>query len=324
MGRIALVLVMLCAGTVAHAQPKAEGTRLFEEGRELAKAGKFAEACEAFQKSFAIDRAPGTSLNYGDCLEKLGQLRKAWQMYDDAAREFDKLGDARGKFARERATAVAPKLGTLTVKVAEPKLPGLVVKIANESLPPQAQMVERYEPGSIEVTATAPGRTAFTSTARTAAGANVIVEIPPLAASDGTTTTTTTTDPPELHIPPVPPPEMRRNPARVKLAIGLGAVGGGAVILGGILALSARSSYNDAIDSMKCSKATGKLVCNLEGADQVNSAGTRANLATAFTIGGGLLAATAVVLFVTAPREALYMRPTVTANSVGVGISGAF
>ncbi len=322
MGRIALVLVMLCAGSVARAQPKAEGTRLFEEGRELAKDGKFAEACEAFQKSFAIDRAPGTSLNYGDCLEKLGQLRKAWQMYDDAAREFDKLGDARGKFARERATALAPRLGTLIVKVAEPKLPSLIVKIANESLPPQAEMVESYEPGPIEVTATAPGRTAFSSTARTAAGANVIVEIPPLAAGDGSPPP----PPPDrsFHPRPVPPIPTHRSPSRVKLAIGLGVGGGAALIVGGILTLSARSSYNDAIDSMKCSKTTGKLVCNQAGADQVNSAGTRANLATAFTIGGGLLAATAVVLFVTAPRERVELQPMASANSVGVGISGAF
>jgi tetratricopeptide (TPR) repeat protein len=324
MGRIALVLVMLCAGAAALAEPepKAEGTRLFEEGRELAKSGKFAEACEAFQKSFAIDRAPGTSLNYGDCLEKLGQLRKAWQMYDEAAREFDKLGDARGKFAHERATAVAPKLGTLTVKVAEPKLPGLIVMIANESLPPQAQMVERYEPGSIEVTASAPGRTAFTSTARTAAGANVIVEIPPLAASDSTTPPATPPD--DSKHPPPPPVGTRRSPSRVKLAIGLGAGGGGALIVGGILALSARSSYNDAIDSLDCTKASRMLFCNQKGADQVNSAGTRANVATAFTIGGGLLAATAVVLFVTAPREPVELRPMASADSVGLRVSGSF
>ncbi len=321
MGRIALVLVTLCAGTLAFAQPKAAGTRLFEEGRELAKAGKFAEACEAFQKSFEIDRAPGTSLNFGDCLEHLGQLRKAWQMYDEAAREFDKLGDARGKFARERASAVAPKLGTLTVKVADPKLPGLIVKIANESLPPQAQMIERYEPGSIEVTATAPGHALFASTARTAAGANVIVEIPPLAATGGSTTTT---DPPEVRPPPQLPPEMRRRPGRVKLAIGLGVGSSVALIAGGILALSARSSYNDAIDSMKCSKATGTLVCSQAGADQVNSAATRANLATAFTIGGGVLAATAVVLFVTAPLVRVELRPVASTNSVGLGISGSF
>ncbi len=321
MGRIALALVLLGATAVANAQPKPEGTRLFEEGRELAKAGKFAEACEAFQKSFAIDRAPGTSLNYGDCLEHLGQLRKAWQMYDDAAREFDKVGDARGEFARERATAVAPKLGTLTVKVAEPKLAGLVVTIANESIPPQAQMVERYEPGSIDVTATAPGRTPFSITARTAAGANVIVEVPVLAIG---TDSTVVVVPDGSHPPPPPDEVFRRDRGRVKLSIGLGVGSGVLLVTSSILALSARASYNDAIDSMKCTRPGGKLTCNQDGADQVNSAGTRANVATVFAIGGGVLAATAVVLFVTAPRE---LRPLFEMTDRGTptfGIARAF
>lgn len=324
MGRIALVLVMLCAGTFAHAQPKAEGTRLFEEGRELAKAGKFAEACEAFQKSFSIDRAPGTALNFGDCLEKLGQLRKSWQMYDEAAREFEKLGDARSKFARERAAAVAPRLGTLTVKVAEPKLAGLVVKIGNESLPPQSQMVERYEPGSIEVTASAPGRVSFSSAARTAAGANVIVEIPVLAKTDAGGTAIV---PPPVDPPPPPASEApagRRSPARVKLSIGLGAGGVVALAVGGGLALSARSSYNDAVDSMQCMKVAGRLECSPDGAEQVRSAGTRANIATACAVGGGVLAVAAVVLYVTAPREKLQVAPMASATSVGLGISGSF
>lgn len=319
MGRVALALVLLCAGTIAHAQPKAEGTRLFEEGRELAKAGKFAEACEAFQKSFAIDRAPGTALNFGDCLEKLGQLRRSWLMYDEAAREFEKLGDGRSKFARERAGAVAPRLGTLTIKVAEPAVPGLVVKVGNESLPPRAQIVERYEPGSVEVTATAPGRAAFTSTARTAAGANVIVEIPVLAKTD---LTLPPNPPPDR--PPVVPDVWRRSRARVKLAIGLGAGGGVALVVGGILALSARSSYDDALASMKCSKATGTLVCDQAGADQVDAAGTRANIATAFAIGGGVLAVAAVVVYVTAPREKLQVAPLATTTSMGLGIRGSF
>ncbi|MBL0218814.1 MAG: tetratricopeptide repeat protein [Myxococcales bacterium] len=167
-----VVMMMFLVGGVASAQPKPEGTRLFEQGRDLAKAGKYAEACEAFGKSIAIDRAAGTALNYGDCLEHLGQLRKAWQMYDEAAREFDKQADARGKFARERADAVIPKLGTLRVKIAEPTLSGLVVKIGSESLPPQRELVERLEPGTIEVTASAPGHTPFSSSARMVAGAS--------------------------------------------------------------------------------------------------------------------------------------------------------
>lgn len=314
MGRVAALVVVLIAAGVAAAQPKPEGTRLFEEGRELAKAGKYAEACEAFQKSFSIDRAPGTALNYGDCLEHLGQLRRAWQMYDEAAREFGRQADARATFARERADAVTPKLGTITVKVAEPATPGLIVKIGSESVPPAARIVELFEPGTIEITASAPGASTFTTSARTVGGATVIVEIPALQAGGAI----------------APPPTDRAAPTgqrdrqRVKLALGVGATGGVALLAGGILALSARSAYRGALDDEDCvHDPGGMLLCNPDGADRVNSAAFRANLATACVVGGGVVAVAAVVLFVTAPRETR-ITPTVSAESVGLTFGRSF
>ncbi len=313
MGRSAALVVVLIAASVAAAQPKPEGTRLFEEGRELAKAGKYAEACEAFQKSFSIDRAPGTALNYGDCLEHLGQLRRAWQLYDEAAREFDKQADARAAFARERASSVTPRLGTITVKVAEPSTPGLIVKIGNESVPPAALLVELFEPGTLEVTASAPGRSTFSTSARTVAGASVIVEIPALESGVGV---------PRPQEPASP--KRRRDRQRVKLAIGVGATGGVALLAGGILALSARSAYRGVLDDEDCvHDPDGKLLCNPDGAERVSSAAFRANLATGAVIGGGVVAAVAVVLFVTAPRETL-LTPTVSADSVGLSFGRSF
>ncbi|CAN5865776.1 hypothetical protein BH11MYX3_BH11MYX3_38990 [soil metagenome] len=316
MHHLAPVVLVVAAAASAFAQPKPEGTRLFEEGRELAKAGKYPEACEAFARSIAIDRAPGTALNYGDCLEHLGRLREAWRLYDEAAREFDKLADARGTFARERADAVVPRLGSLTVKVAQPDLAGLIVMIGGESVPPQPEIVVRFEPGTIEVTARAPGHVPFASRARISAHTNVIVEVPALS-------TVTVTAAVAVPI-PGHAVETQRNPRRVRLAIGLGAAGGVALIGGGLVALSARSTYHGAIDDMDCVHTAGKLVCNQTGADEVNSAATRANVATAIVIGGGALAATAVILFVTAPRETLTVTPMASSTSVGLGIGRSF
>lgn len=311
--------LVLVTASVAAAQPKPEGTRLFEEGRELAKAGRYAEACEAFGKSLAIDRAPGTALNYGDCLEHLGQLRRAWQLYDEAARTFEQQADARGTFARERADAVIPGLGTLIVKLAEPELAGLVVMLGSESVPPQAEIVERFEPQTIEVTARAPGHAPFASSARISARTQVIVEIPVLASTAAPLPTPVVKRPlPELRA------ETQRNPSRVRLVIGLGVAGGAALIGSGLLALSARSTYHRALDDMDCIHAAGKLVCNQHGVDQVNSAATRANVATALVIGGGALAAAALVLFVTAPHEALMVTPIASFHGLGLGIGRSF
>ena len=338
MRRIApFVMMFLLAGGVASAQPKAEGTRLFEQGRDLAKAGKYAEACEAFGKSISIDRAAGTALNYGDCLEHLGQLRKAWQMYDEAAREFDKQADARGKFARERAAAVIPKLGTLRVKLAEPSLSGLVVKIGGESLPPQRELVERLEPGTVEVTASAPGRAAFSSSARMVAGASVSVEIPVLATAEGSapnhaivTDRTGHRDQPDLTVRPKRPdrPEpasrTRRSPGRVRLSLGFGIAAGSVLTVGAVMALAAKGKYSNTIDGGDCATLSGQLICNADGAAEIQVAGRRADIATGCVIGGGALAVVAAVLFVTAPREGITMTPMASATSVGLGFGRSF
>lgn len=63
MGRLLLSAITLVTGLlfarVAIAAP-AEATRLFEEGRELAKQGRHAEACDRFTQSLALEPAPGT------------------------------------------------------------------------------------------------------------------------------------------------------------------------------------------------------------------------------------------------------------------------
>jgi tetratricopeptide (TPR) repeat protein len=309
MGRIALILMLLCTG-LAVAQNKPEGTRLFDEGRELAKQGRYEEACEKFSKSLQLDRAPGTALNYGDCLEKLGQLRKAWQAFDEAARAFGKTTDSRAGYARERANAVEGKLAVVVVKVADPEVAELVIRIGTESVPPAGEIVARVEPGEIEVAASAPAREPFSQSARGVAGQRVIVEVPALPVSGG-----------KLVDDPRSPPE-RRDPKRVKLAIITGGVGGAALIGALAFSLVARGQYNSAVDD-ECMIDGDDLVCTQAGADEVYSATRKANIATGLAIGGGALLAAGVVLYVTAPKERAIM-PTVSTTSVGLAFSGRF
>ncbi|MDB4960935.1 MAG: Tetratricopeptide 2 repeat protein [Myxococcales bacterium] len=315
MGRLVLAIVLLLSASTT-AQPKPEGTRLFEEGRELAKAGKYAEACERFEWSLAIDRAPGTTLNYGDCLEKLGQLRKAFMMYDEASREFDRASDARAGFARERASAVLGRLGTILVKIADPAIPGLVVELASQSVPPRREMTERFEPEEIVVTARAPGRQPFRASALVVAGTTVIVEVPVLEGLDVA---------PAVQAPRV----VRvmgggRSRGRVRLAFGLGVGGGVALIASSIIGIRAKQDYDAVATGPDCSRTGGPLVCSPDAASKIESAGSSADLATGVAVAGGLLVGTAVIVYVTAPREALTVTPTASASTVGMAISGRF
>jgi tetratricopeptide (TPR) repeat protein len=313
MGRLAIVMLLLAAG-IAVAQPVVpEGTRLFEEGRELAKQGRYAAACAKFQQSLELDRAPGTSLNYGDCLEHLGQLRKAFLMYEEAALAFARDQDARATFARDRANSVLPKLGTVVVKLADPAANGLIVELGKQSVPPQREITERFDPGEVAVTARVPGHEPFTASARVVAGATVIVEVPAFvgAAAIG---------------PPPPLGVVRggRSRGRVLLALGVGLGGGVLLGLGGIVGLTAKSSYDSAAESSGCMREAGKLVCTEQAAKRIEDAGSRADLATGFAVAGGVLVTAAVIVYVTAPREAFTVAPTASASTVGVTLSGRF
>jgi len=147
LSRAIAVLVLLTASVAA--QPSPEATKLFEEGRELAKQQKWAEACEKFQKSLALDAAPGTKLNLGDCLEKQGKIRSGWLMFEEAARDFDQLKDSRAKFAHDRAASASGRLATLVIKVA--------------------------------VTVGAPDKQQFATTVTATAGKTSVVDVPALA-----------------------------------------------------------------------------------------------------------------------------------------------
>lgn len=178
--QIAVVLGVLCAAGAASADP--EGKRLFDEGRTLLDQGRTAEACRKFAQSLEHERAGGTMLNLADCAERAGQLTRAWALYDEAAREYERTNKAASmKFARERATALEPRLAVVVVRVAEPDIEGLVVRIGAEDVTPVAKISRFHDPGPLKVTAHAPGRTRFEATVEGTAGAKVVVEVPALA-----------------------------------------------------------------------------------------------------------------------------------------------
>src|SRR5690349_10992929 len=118
---VRLLAIALVVGLGATAWADTESAQLFEEGRALAKDGKYEEACTKFARSLELDRAPGTLLNYGDCHEHLGHLAQAWRLFDEAMRLSEKENNTdRAKYARERAEAIVPKTGTVVVKLATP------------------------------------------------------------------------------------------------------------------------------------------------------------------------------------------------------------
>ena len=299
--------------TWASAQPAgtSEADKLFEQGRALAKDGKYAEACDAFQRSFDLDHATGTELNLGDCHERQGHWRRAWELYTAAAEDFERAGNAaRSKFARDRATAVAGKLATIVVEVPQPQPKGLAITIAGRVVQPRPEIRELVNPGAVEITASAPDRTGFVTSKQAAAGQTVTLDLPVLA---------------EVSVAVVTPPVATvRRRSRVDLAWGLAGVSGASAIAGVAFTLVGRSHYNTAADdTTHCTKVPGGVSCDSTGTKLIQDAQRLADYGTGFAIACGVLGAAAAVVYITAPRDTV-VAPTATAQSVGVSISGRF
>jgi len=297
---------------VVHAD-SSEADRLFEEGRALAKAGHYSEACDRFAKSLAIERTIGTELNLADCHQQLGHLREAWGLFIAAQADAQADGDAkRATFARERATALEPKMTTMVVRIAQPTLPGLVLTIAGRTTPPAQEIHEHADPGTIEVIATAPNVPPVKRTVMGAAGAAVTVEISALDTS---------------RPPPVENPvaiEGPRERGRVRLGYGLGAGGIACAITAATLTLVGRSDYRTAAQGSHCTSVTGGVSCDDVGTRAIHDAQHLADIGTGFAIASGALIGAAAIVYFTAPHEKIFVHARATAQSVGVIVGGSF
>jgi hypothetical protein len=310
MRRVLASLVLVEA--VAFAQPTPDqalqAKTLFDEGRKLADAAKWQEACDTFARSYALDPAIGTELNIGDCQEHLGHLAIAWHMFDDAAKK-DSDPD-RVKYAHGRAATLAPKLAAVMIKLPDPGAVGLVVKVAGSPVPPAAEITTMVDPGDVAIEVTAPGRAADTRTIHASAGQTLAVDFGAAASAP----------PPSETVSATPSKEHRLH-SRVVIAETITAVGGAGVVTGVVLGLVARSKYNGAFPS-HCMN-TDKPICDPAGLSTTTSAITLANVGTVFAIAGvGAMIAGGVVYF-TAPKE-IVVTPTASGQGGGISISGTF
>jgi hypothetical protein len=103
---------------------------LFEQGRDLLRAGNVAEACPKLAESQRLDPANGTLLALAMCHEAEGKLASAWAEYTGVAGLAKHDGQVeRAAWSKERAEALRPRLSMLELQVPESvrRLPNLQV-----------------------------------------------------------------------------------------------------------------------------------------------------------------------------------------------------
>jgi len=248
---------------------------LFQEALRLAKAGKFQEACPKFAASHRASRSYGAAFNLGACDEELGRTASAWAAFSEAvplARDGGERADA-----EERVKALRPRL--VRRRIAPPASePGLTITWDGAPLERAAWDVDvPIDPGTHEITASAPGKQAWTKKIdATKEGETVTLQVPPLVAV-----------------------AVASWPLQRTLGLATGGLGVAGVVVGSVLGGLASSRWNEA--KPLCYPDN---TCAPPGASMAAEARTLAHGSTASFIAGGALVATGVVLFLTSGAKA--------------------
>ena len=184
-----LLLAALLAAAPAGAQPVdaqalGEAQALFDSAEKLMAADRFDEACPKLEEVVRlVPSGVGAKMALARCYEEGGRLASAWGAYLVAENAAITAGQAdRAKTAADRAAELKPRLSTLAI-AAPPGLrgvAGLEVKRDGKTVR-QAEwgVAVPVDAGAHAITATAPGKKPWQSTAEVKGEASpTSVELP--------------------------------------------------------------------------------------------------------------------------------------------------
>jgi hypothetical protein len=234
-----------------------------------------------------------------------GQLASAWGQFREAAGMAARRGDARESVARERASALEPKLSKL--KIAVKSQAGLEVKRNGAVVGPGELGLEvPIDPGEQTITASAPGKKTWTRRLTVDRPGVVAIDVPELDALPRNAPPAS-----ERPIAPSSPPSKRQ--ATIGLVVG----GAGIVALGvgAAMAMHAKATYDASNDNGHCLPDNH---CDAAGLSDRSDAKTSAAVATALLLAGGAATGAGAILFFTAKRGSTTIAPSGGPSSAGL------
>jgi hypothetical protein len=326
-----LLLAALALPSFARAdatpQDQAIAQSLYDEGRSLMTAKKFAQACPKLEESQRLDPAPATQFHLADCYERTGRTASAWAAFLEVASTSKVAGRTeREKVARERADALAPKLTKLTISVSPgTQVSGLVVR-RNGTLVREGQWgaAISVDPGPQAIEASAPGKVTWQSQVDASGeGKTTSIDVPALVdAPMAAVTAPPAAAPAPAVLPAMPgaePADTRRGNTQRIIAVVVAGVGVVGVALGSYAGVSALGKNSDS-NAGHCSGNT----CDAMGVSLRKDAVSAGNRSTVAFIAGGVAIAGGAVLWFTAPSSHLQVGPAVGAGAYGAALRGAF
>jgi hypothetical protein len=306
----------------ARATGEARADALFQEGKRLFDAGRYADACAKLAESDALGPTVSSLGLLAGCHEHQGRIATAWREYLTTAARAEDTGDERAAFARERAAALEPRLPKLVIRLKQ-AAPGVEVLRNREPMPAgEIGNAIPVDPGEYEIIARGPGKQDFRLTVTLKEGAQAVVTVPPL-------------QPP--GVPPVrtADPQRRTAPAEggarlpaALIAGGIGLAGVGVGIGFGLSAMSKSAASDTLRESCRTPEDCDRGRALLDGAYAASTVST-----IGFGVGLAGLGASALILLLSgsggqdkaAPAHAaVAVTPVAGARQGGAVVRGRF
>jgi hypothetical protein len=309
---LAAVSFLTTIAAPAKAQDEAAGRVLFDDAMTLLNRGQISDACPKFEESLRQSYNLNAQYFLADCWEKLGKTASAWTTFLTVTSRSREAGDdKRERAARKRADALDKRLVRFKISVTS-EVDGLEVRRNGVLVGrPMWATAVPIDPGTYEFSAAAPGYLSYETTVNaTSPGRIFEVNIPELSrravpVASAPTVRSTTPDPvlsrraaPEresrearsdesLIKSPSEKPAKSDETGTWRTASWIaGGVGVATMVTGGIVALLAKRSYENAKSAYEiCDSAD----CDSSELDKEKSAISRANLGGGLFIGGAVL-----------------------------------
>jgi tetratricopeptide (TPR) repeat protein len=304
--RWSFAAVVLFAASAAFADApgdqKKRADQLFEDGRRYLAQKEYALACTAFEQSHQADPAIGTELNLALCYEQWGHVAAAYRAYVEAERLAKLKQDARSTGARKKIDELAPKVPHLRIDIPADADVGAVFLLDGKEIDRAAFADDLLvEVGAHQIEARVAGKPPIVTKVDLAAGGRkqLRLDVP---------------RPAPVGVVAPPPP---RNKLRLFGGIAVGGAGAAALVVASVVALGARSDYNNEI--VFCPG----LACETHDAfKRTQDDIRRANAMTYVGIGGFVLVGAGVVLVaISGGKRAEPARVTAT-PIIAPGIAG--
>ena len=323
-----LAILALCA--VADAN-KDKADALFKQGKKLMADKRYADACEAFEKSYKLDPVIGTKLNVAKCYEDWGKIGRAFIAYQEAEKMAKDAKDPREPKIHEIVVGLGPSVPRLTIKLPKDAPPDLEVKLDTKKVTTFGEpLVIDPGPHTIEWKLGGSKQKKNKVVLVDRGGeSEVSIDVPrPEASEDDAAASGDVVSGTEK--PPEPAAEAPKSPDRTQHIAGLALGGAGVVALGvsSYMTLSARGKYNDALD-MYCGGMANN--CDPTGLEITRDARSTANKATIVFLAGAAMVGGGVALYLLAPKRpaaapaerSVYVTPSIGPDGLGLVVGGS-